>query len=196
MPVTTQVFKAKVCMVGDTGVGKTSLVGRYVLDQFSDTYLSTLGTKVMKKQMSYNLPRDQRIDLMLTVWDIMGERELLGVFKESYFNSAKGIVAVCDLTHEDTLTALASWLLAATKVVGSVPTIIAANKLDLVPPGKVDRLAEQLGSFAREHGTSSVLTSAKTGENVELGFRKLGVSIVGDILTRGQKDESEVLTEI
>ena len=191
MPENPQVFKAKVCMVGDAGVGKTSLVCRYVLDQFSDTYLSTLGTKVMKKQMSYNLPQDQKVDLMLTIWDIMGERELLGVVKESYFNGTKGIVAVCDLTREDTIAALATWLLAATRVVGVVPTIVAANKLDLIPPRSINRLSEELESFAKEHSTSSILTSAKTGENVEMAFRKLGMSVVGDIMRKKKQEESE-----
>ncbi len=196
MPGTAQVFKAKVCMVGDAGVGKTSLVCRYVLDQFSDTYLSTLGTKVMKKQLGYNLPQNQRIDLMLTLWDIMGERELLGVVKESYFNGAKGVVAVCDLTREDTLSALATWLLAATRVVGVVPMVVAANKLDLIPPRSINRLSEDLESFAKEHGTNAVLTSAKTGENVEIAFKKLGLTIVEDILRKRKKEESEPKTEI
>lgn len=177
-------LRAKVCLVGESGVGKTSLIRRYVLDQFSDEYISTLGTKVLKKQMSFDLPARRGVVLMMTVWDIMGERELISVVKESYFNGASGIMAVCDLTRPETLPALNLWIQAVTKVVGKVPVVLAANKLDLIPPRSIRQLSEGLGIFARDHGGSEILTSAKTGENVELAFRKLGSDVIERLITK------------
>lgn len=186
------ILRAKVCLVGESAVGKTSLIRRYVLDQFSDEYISTLGTKVTKKQMVFDLPAKRRVNLMMTVWDIMGEKEIIGVVKESYFHGASGILAVCDLTREETLRALSRWMQAATKVVGTVPIMLAANKLDLIPPRSIKNLAAGLSVFAKDYGASEVLTSAKTGENVELAFKKLGADIVSNLLE--QMTESAAVT--
>lgn len=187
---TKTLYKVKICMVGESGVGKTSLIRRYVLDQFSDNYMSTLGTKVMKKQMQFTMANKKKVDLLLTVWDIMGERELMGVVKEAYFHGASGVVAVCDLTREETLPALDQWLQAAKKVVGDVPVILAANKLDLIQPRTIKRLSESLGTFASNYNASEVLTSAKTGENVEIAFKKLGADIMAELMKHTREVES------
>ncbi len=177
-------------MVGESGVGKTSLIRRYVLDQFSDDYMSTLGTKVMKKQIQFKVAGNKTVDLLLTVWDIMGERELMGVVKEAYFHGASGIMAVCDLTREETLPALDQWLQSARKVINDVPVVLAANKLDLIQPRTIKRLSESLGDFAKNNNASEVLTSAKTGENVEIAFKKLGADIMAALMRQTKELES------
>lgn len=188
----SSVIRAKVCLVGESAVGKTSLIRRYVLDQFSDDYMTTLGTKVMKKRMTLDLPAKRIADMMMTVWDIMGEREIMDIVKESYFHGAGGILAVCDLTREETLSPLTQWIQAARRVVGNLPIVLAANKLDLIPPNSIRRLSVGLESFARDHDASVVLTSAKTGENVELAFKKLAADIISIILARAAEEQTRV----
>lgn len=190
-------FRAKLCMVGESGVGKTSLIRRYVLDQFGDEYLSTLGTKVTKKRMFYEVAGVGKVDFLMTIWDIMGERDIVGVIKEAYFNGAGGLMAVCDLTRGETLESLAGWIGAAESVVGKVPVAVAANKLDLIPPNSMLGLSERLERFATEHGTDELLTSAKTGENVEMLFRTLGLKIVEEKLKmKIIEDLTETISEI
>jgi len=184
------VFRGKICLIGESGVGKTSLIRRYVLDQFSDNYLSTFGTKVMKKQLSFNLPNKQKASLLLTVWDIMGEKELIGVVKESYFQGASGLVAVCDLTRPETLPALANWIGAANKVIGDMPIVLAGNKLDLISPVNIRELAHSIEKFAKENQANAVLTSAKTGENVEIAFKKIGASVLAEMLKHETKHQT------
>src|SRR2546428_13421861 len=102
-------IKAKITLVGETAVGKTSLVKRFVLDTFDDRYVATVGTKVTKKTVPVvwrGAPA--RMDLM--VWDIMGEKGFRALLKEAYFEGRQGVLAVGDVTREDTLLDLDSWI--------------------------------------------------------------------------------------
>ena len=66
--------KGKVCLLGDIAVGKTSLIRRFVLDQFDDKYISTVGTKVTKKKMDFEFPEANcSVEVTLLIWDIMGQ---------------------------------------------------------------------------------------------------------------------------
>src|SRR5207253_4979715 len=91
--------KAKVCLVGDVAVGKTSLIRRFVQDEFDDRYITTLGAKVSKREMQFGTPDRTQIHMDMTVWDIMGEKGFRDLLKEAFFHGAKGVVAVCDLTR-------------------------------------------------------------------------------------------------
>ena len=173
----THRIMAKVVLVGDKAVGKTSLIRRYVLDQFDDRYLLTLGAKVTKKVEDVHLPeRGIRATLELNVWDIMGQSGFRELAKEAYFHGARGILAVADLTRGSTLESVGEWIRAVQDVTGPVPLVLLANKKDLaaqaaLTPAQVTEKAEGLGC-------ASFLTSAKTGENVEAAFRHLSTQIV------------------
>jgi len=75
------ILKAKVCLVGENAVGKTSLVRRYVLDQFADQYITTLGAKVMKKEVRVEDPKQGGpIVVDLTIVGIRRAGYLRGLF--------------------------------------------------------------------------------------------------------------------
>ena len=180
MPETRR-MKTKVCLVGEAAVGKTSLVRRYVLDQFEDKYITTLGAKVSKKELAFDLPdKDVRVQMDMTIWDIMGEKGFRELLKDAYFYGANGILAVADLTRRKTLDELDDWVDGVMRVCGRVPTVIAVNKADLVNQAQFDE--KQVDQFAKAFDSQYVYTSAKTGQNVEEGFRLLGEAILGDIL--------------
>ena len=122
-------FKAKVCLVGNPAVGKTSLVRRYVLDAFDDRYLTTVGTKVSKKPVRVTDPsQDLDADVDLMIWDIMGQPGFREMLKDAYFFDAKGVLAVADLTRKDTLEDLRNWIKAVEGVTGKVPVIAEVRK--------------------------------------------------------------------
>ncbi len=174
---------AKVVLVGDKAVGKTSLIRRYVTDQFDDRYLLTLGAKVTKKVEPVRMP-DKGVDvsLELNVWDIMGQAGFRELAKEAYFHGARGILAVVDTTRKSTMDGIGAWIEAVRDVTGPVPLVLLGNKKDLAAQMAVT--PAQLTAAAKDLGCPTFLTSAKTGENVEIAFRNLSFQIVRTYVAR------------
>jgi len=164
------VIQKKVCMLGATGVGKTSLVSRFVTSIFSDNYITTIGVKVDKKVMAVDGQ-----DVTLVLWDIYGEDEFQTV-RPSYLRGASGYLLVADGTRQLTLDTARQLQQTAEGVVGTVPFILVLNKADLAEEWRVDDRA--LWKLA-ESGWSIVKTSAKTGDGVEDAFMKLTKRMVG-----------------
>lgn len=157
-------LQKKVCILGAFGVGKTSLVRRYVQSIFSDTYLTTVGVKIDKKTV--NLAAD---DVTLILWDIAGEDDVTTI-RTSYLRGTAGYFLVVDITRGESLEVAMSMLKRVTAEVGSVPFLFLINKTDLqdawdIPEHKLEEL-KSAGCMVRR-------TSAKTGEGVEEAFREL-----------------------
>lgn len=172
---------SKICLIGDGGVGKTSLIGRYVYDIYDDKYLATIGTKVSRKVILLNYPdRDIQVKINAMIWDIMGQRAFRSLLHEAYFYGAKGIIGVCNLTDEETLASLNNWIESAKKVVGEIPMVLLANKSDLKDEIKLSE--SELKTTATSLNAQYLYTSAKTGENVVNAFLTLGREIVNKYL--------------
>ena len=162
-------IQKKVCMLGGTGVGKTSLVSQFVTSLFSDSYMTTIGVKVDKKVVAVE---DREVTLVL--WDIYGEDEFQTV-RPSYLRGASGYLLVADGTRQLTLESARQLQKTAERVAGVVPFILVLNKADLADQWRVDDRA--LWKLAEE-GWSVIKTSAKTGEGVEDAFMKLTKKMV------------------
>jgi len=170
-----QKMKTKVCLVGEAAVGKTSLIRRYVQDEFDDRYITTLGAKVSKKELRFDVPgRDLEVRMDMTIWDIMGEKGFRDLLKEAFFHGAKGALAVADLTRYSTLKELDDWIQGVFHVVGEIPVVFAINKVDLKDEVMVLYGDKEIEQAARAFGAPYYYASAKTGENVEAVFRRLG----------------------
>ncbi len=172
-------IKTKVCLVGEAAVGKTSLVRRYVQDEFDDRYITTLGAKVSKREQVYEVPdKSVAYRMDMTVWDIMGEKGFRDLLKEAFFHGAKGVLAVADLTRYSTLKELDDWIQSVFNVVGEVPVVYAINKLDLKDEVMILYGDREIGQSARAFEAPFYYTSARTGENVEAVFRRIGSMIL------------------
>src|SRR5207245_9318037 len=94
-------WKPNVDLVGDVAVGKTSLIRRFVQDEFDDRYIATVGTKVTKKTVDVTWKgAPAMLDMM--VWDIMGEKGFRALLRDAYFEGSHGVIAACALTRRDT----------------------------------------------------------------------------------------------
>jgi len=165
--MTKRKFIRKICLLGDGGVGKTSLVRRCVLDMFSDEYIKTFGTKVSKKVIDLG-----EVELTLMIWDVLGQKA--STLHEAYYKGAYGALLVCDLTREETVRSLERWRDDLFQVIGEKPLVLVANKSDLERVVKEDVLAEVAGSF----GVDFTITSAKSGDGVDEAFLELGRKIM------------------
>jgi small GTP-binding protein len=176
--IDNQEVKLKICLVGEGAVGKTSLIKRYVLDAFDGQYLTTIGTKISKKEVTLKIPSDEeKHDVTMLIWDIMGQKGFRELLQEAYFYGAQGIIAVCDITNKISLEDLEGWIDAAMRVTGKVPIMFLANKFDLKDDAQFS--LDELKNFASKYDNSVVLTSsAKTGENVIKAFESLGSKIL------------------
>ncbi len=176
-------MKVKVCLVGEAAVGKTSLIRRFVLDDFDDKYIQTLGTKVSKKELTVANPDGAgELKVDMTIWDIMGQKGFRELLKEAYFYGAKGILAVCDVTRRRTLDDLDDWIEGVYSVTGRVPIEFLANKIDLDAEKQIGE--DEMVQAARAYDSPFHFTSAKSGVNVELAFQSLGERIAKQRYTR------------
>ena len=157
-------LQKKICLLGAFGVGKTSLVRRYVDTIFSDAYLTTVGVKIDKKVMTLGTE-----PLALILWDIAGEDDMAAV-RLTYLRGAAGYLLVVDGTRPETLETAASIKSRVDAEVGRIPFLALLNKADLVedwalPPQRIETLQAAGWTFRR--------TSAKTGDGVEASFQDL-----------------------
>ena len=157
----------KICLLGDPAVGKTSLIRRFVFDRYDDKYLSTLGTKVTKKIIDMN-----DTNLRMMIWDLAGQKEFRRI-RNTVFRGVSGAIIVGDLTRKDTLEDMKEWIEELTSSRGAVPFILIGNKSDL--EGKKP---EKLRELSTKYNVPFLMTSAKTGENVEKAFLILGKMIL------------------
>ncbi len=168
--------KYKICLIGENAVGKTSLIQRFVHNEFSDHYLTTIGTKISKKDVVITYPnRDRKVDITMMIWDIMGQKGFRPILSHSYFHMAKGGIAVCDLTRPHTLDEITGWIESMFEITGKIPVIICANKADLKDQAAFGEA--QVKQATEAFDAPYFYSSAKTGENVEAVFRSLGETI-------------------
>jgi small GTP-binding protein len=171
-----KIQRRKIVMVGERGVGKTSLVKRFVKNEFDEKYQSTFGSFTEKKE-GIKYPDGRELTLMIE--DLLGEH---GGRRDPpfdlYMKGAKGVLAVFDIEkgREGTINAIADyWVPKVRQVAGDVPLYLVGNKHDLRPD--VTYFGQAIAPILpRLKGVQvdGCLTSAKTAENVDQAFYKLG----------------------
>ena len=168
-------LSAKICLLGDYAVGKTSLVRRFVYNLFEDKYLSTIGVKVSRKVVA--VPRgDEVIELVVMLWDLAGSEEFDSV-RASYLRGAAGALVVCDVTQRSALATIPQYVEQIRALNPHAAIDLAGNKQDLADQRALGE--DELTRTASDLGAGYFPTSAKTGAGVEEAFRHLGRLSIG-----------------
>jgi small GTP-binding protein len=163
--------KIKICLIGATGVGKTSLTARYVRSIFSASYLTTIGVKIETREL-----HRAGHDLQLVIWDLSGEDEFQSV-QPAYLMGAAGYLLVVDGTRRDTLDTARTLERRVREAVGNVPYVLVVNKVDLTASWEVGRTDTEL---LRRTACAAVETSARTGGGVSDAFDLLVDAILAE----------------
>jgi small GTP-binding protein len=169
-------LKKKICLLGSYGVGKTSLVARFVHSMFADKYHTTVGVKIDKKNVVVD-----GVDLTLMLWDMAGEEEGAPV-KLNQVRDASGYLLVADGTRGRTLDVARDIQRRVQGELGSRPFLLLVNKADLRDSWEIPDTA---WADLTSAGWTVLETSAKSGERVEEAFAALSSRILKD-----QADES------
>lgn len=158
----------KVILIGNFGVGKTSLTNAFVHKRFSEEYLTTLGVKIDKKtiEITAQTPDDEDTQVTLLIWDIAGEVAQEKVNK-AYYLGSHGIIYVFDVTRPSTFERMKQDLAYVATILPKAQVIIVGNKVDLIDINILDSNLKY-----------DYLSSAKTGENVEKMFLELSKKII------------------
>ena len=179
------VYLIRLLIVGETGVGKTSLLTRFNEGTYAPNQKTTIGVDYKAKEI--DIDGDS---VKLQIWDTAGQERFRSM-TSAFYNKAQGVVLAFDVGQRDTFLALAGWIRDVRRDAppGCV-LILCANKIDLeVEQWKVRR--EDFELFAKEHDFVVFEASGKTGHNVQELFLELG----RQILAKSRADLAEITDE-
>lgn len=156
-----RIFK-KIILIGHYGVGKTSLIQRFVEETFSDSYKVSIGVYIHKKE----LVLENNTTVNLIIWDIEGYDSIHKI-RESYLLGSHGLIYVFDLTRPKTYQNLTQVQKYVNKKLGNIPIKIVGNKLDMLSKSS---LKNKITGFNTK---IDYLVSAKNGKKVNSLFKML-----------------------
>lgn len=157
----------KLVLIGDSGVGKTSMLSRFVDNEYNDMYFSTIGVDFKARNLIVN---DQKVKVQ--IWDTAGQ-ERFRTITSSYYRGARGIMIVYNVADKLSFTNASLWLKEASKYSDpSTIKILVGNKADL-PEEQRKVTYDEAKEFAVESQMLWIETSAKHGTNVNQAFTAL-----------------------
>ena len=175
----------KVIVVGNSGVGKTSLTQKYVMDLFIDNEPNTIGVAYLTKIYNY---RERGVTKKVCIWDTAGQERFFSIV-QMYFKDCQGVICVYDVTDIKSLIDCDMWIQEAKKYIheqnideADIPIFLLGNKYDLLDSNaeakstyelqkeKIERL---IGHYKSIHKVEHYETNAKYGDNLDIIFLNL-----------------------
>ena len=160
----------KILILGDSSVGKTTLLLKYVDGYFPTIYVATIGVEFKVKKININ-----GIDLNLQIWDTAGQERFRGITK-NFIKGADGIIYAYDITKKSSFENLKNWIFQSEESAEGFKKLIIGNKSDLTAERQVSK--ESLEKFCQNKNIEGMEVSAKNGNNVEQCFETLAKLII------------------
>ena len=167
----------KLLILGDSRVGKTSLLLNYVDKIFPEAHISTLGVEYKEKTINKD-----NFNIRLQIWDTAGEERFRSITK-NIFRNANGILFVFDVTSKDSFINIKNWIKDTENIDKDIKGLIIGNKIDLVDERKIS--SEDLEEIGQKYKMPFIETSAKTGLNVNESFEAL----IDELFKNKNRDE-------
>ncbi len=160
----------KMCVFGDSGVGKSTLINRYVTAKFDQDLKSTLGAAILMKFIE-----TEKYRTTLQIWDFAGESRFSSLLP-SYAQGSSAAIFMCDITNRDSITNIDKWLLSFNEGLNNqdpkFPFVVVGGKLDLENQRSLSW--EDIGTTLTVRKKYNYIEcSSKTGENVDLLFKTI-----------------------
>ena len=171
-----QELKFKILLLGDSGVGKTSMILKYVDNFFPQTHIATIGVEFKTKIITKG-----KYKITLNIWDTAGQERFKSITR-SFFSGSTGIIFVYDITRRETFSGVRKWIKDA-EGYGKFDRVLCGNKVDLEVNRNVK--LDELKEFSIKQKIDYLETSAKTGNNIYQAFDKL----VDNIIKNRTEDE-------
>ena len=179
------IINIKIILLGNVSVGKTSIVGRYINNSFSENYKTT----IQAEQSTKIINEDDDTSIRLNIWDTAGQEKFRAITRQ-YYNDALGAVIAFDLTDKKSFNDVKSWI-SDLKNHGADDTVIMVlgNKSDLSGERFVTH-EEIKEAFGNNYNYYDV--SAKNGNNISLAFDKLKKLIIENIKIKEKKEANNI----
>ena len=161
----------KMILIGDSGVGKTNILNRYINNKFLETTKSTVGVELGTKIEEYNNKK-----IKIQIWDTAGQERYRSI-TSAYYKGAKGALIVYDITRKNTFDNIDKWI-TDLKLNGdkNICIIILGNKSDLIDKREINK--NDGIKKAEMYKTAFLETSALNGDNISKAFDELIEQIV------------------
>ena len=181
----------KLLLIGNSSVGKSSLLYRFVDNSWDENFVPTIGVDFVRIFYIYNLYIQKLKTLeingkkvKLQIWDTAGQERFKNI-TASYYRGGHGVLVVYDITDRESFTNLNSWLIEIEKNANkNVFKLLIGNKSDLEPQRQVQ--FDEGKAFAESNGMKFIETSAKTDQKVKEAFETLTKEIIKDNLNRNK----------
>jgi len=171
----------KILLIGDSFVGKTSLLLKYCDGQFPEAHMATIGVEFKDKIINVG-----KWKVRLQIWDTSGQERFRSI-TQNFYRNADGILFVYDVTNRESFSHIKDWLMDSQVEDSDIKRILVGNKVDLEDKRAID--AEKMNSFAESKKMKCFETSAKSGENVETIFKEISLLILEN------KTDEEILDQ-
>ena len=166
--------RIRIMLLGDSNVGKTSILKRYCKNQFSESYISSVGIDFETKYIKVD---EKTINLQ--IWDTAGQ-ERYKVISKNYYNKSDGFIIVYDITNKSSFDSIVNWVEDIKELASNDnKNIILGNKCDLESERKINK--EEGDNLAKKYNCQFFEVSAQNGKNIDKSFLCLVQSILKDV---------------